>query len=134
MLSGEVAAGRAHGPVSAFGGGRRDLLSKFVRRNRWPVAFASTALLGLTVALIAVLVANARAEDARLRAEARFDDVRALAKILLFDAYDAIDAVPGTTRSEEHTYELQSLMRISYAVFCLKNKINTIHHSPHNQT
>src|SRR3546814_9482984 len=25
-------------------------------------------------------------------------------------------------RSEEHTYELQSLMRISYAVFCLKNK------------
>src|SRR3546814_8392374 len=25
-------------------------------------------------------------------------------------------------RSEEHTYELKSLMRISYAVFCLKNK------------
>src|SRR3546814_10305059 len=30
------------------------------------------------------------------------------------------------TRSEEHTSELQSLMRISYAVFCLKKK-NTIH-------
>src|SRR3546814_8236841 len=28
----------------------------------------------------------------------------------------------GTTRSEEHTSELQSLMRISYAVFCLKQK------------
>src|SRR3546814_6362915 len=28
------------------------------------------------------------------------------------------------TRSEEHTSELQSLMRISYAVFSLKNKIN----------
>src|SRR3546814_790867 len=28
-------------------------------------------------------------------------------------------------RSEEHTSELQSLMRISYAVFCLKTKINT---------
>src|SRR3546814_3044963 len=27
-------------------------------------------------------------------------------------------------RSEEHTYELQSLMRISYAVFCLNKKIN----------
>src|SRR3546814_1234214 len=26
------------------------------------------------------------------------------------------------SRSEEHTYELQSLMRISYAVFCLKKK------------
>src|SRR3546814_8475864 len=29
-------------------------------------------------------------------------------------------------RSEEHTSELQSLMRISYAVFCLKKKNNTI--------
>src|SRR3546814_3981008 len=29
-------------------------------------------------------------------------------------------------RSEEHTSELQSLMRISYAVFCLKNKIKHI--------
>src|SRR3546814_8832261 len=29
-------------------------------------------------------------------------------------------------RSEEHTSELQSLMRISYAVFCLKNKKNKI--------
>src|SRR3546814_3699316 len=29
----------------------------------------------------------------------------------------------ATLRSEEHTSELQSLMRISYAVFCLKKKI-----------
>src|SRR3546814_5380662 len=29
---------------------------------------------------------------------------------------------PGDHRSEEHTSELQSLMRISYAVFCLTNK------------
>src|SRR3546814_2478944 len=35
-----------------------------------------------------------------------------------------------SARSEEHTSELQSLMRISYAVFCLKKKIkpNTKHH------
>src|SRR3546814_4845675 len=30
-------------------------------------------------------------------------------------------------RSEEHTSELQSLMRISYAVFCLKKKLNIAH-------
>src|SRR3546814_4386669 len=30
-------------------------------------------------------------------------------------------------RSEEHTSELQSLMRISYAVFCLKKKTYTMH-------
>src|SRR3546814_1375885 len=35
---------------------------------------------------------------------------------------------PGLARSEEHTSELQSLMRISYAVFCLKKKkIYTCH-------
>src|SRR3546814_946146 len=31
-------------------------------------------------------------------------------------------------RSEEHTSELQSLMRISYAVFCLKKKNRKTHH------
>src|SRR3546814_4804809 len=45
------------------------------------------------------------------------------------DAFDTVQfyAANGTswrikTRSEEHTSELQSLMRISYAVFCLKKK------------
>src|SRR3546814_6984922 len=35
--------------------------------------------------------------------------------------------VGGLSRSEEHTSELQSLMRISYAVFCLKKKNLLIH-------
>src|SRR3546814_9849104 len=35
-------------------------------------------------------------------------------------------------KSEEHTSELQSLMRISYAVFCLKKKNNLTPNSPHN--
>src|SRR3546814_2209437 len=34
-------------------------------------------------------------------------------------------------RSEEHTSELQSLMRISYAVFCLKKKIIILQHHSH---
>src|SRR3546814_9673235 len=33
----------------------------------------------------------------------------------------------STPRSEEHTSELQSLMRISYAVFCVKKKTNQQH-------
>src|SRR3546814_1246502 len=36
-------------------------------------------------------------------------------------------------RSEEHTSELQSLMRISYAVFCLKKK-KIKHHTTNNNT
>src|SRR3546814_7282548 len=35
------------------------------------------------------------------------------------------DCSPAVIRSEEHTSELQSLMRISYAVFCLKKKMLT---------
>src|SRR3546814_2776680 len=34
---------------------------------------------------------------------------------------------PSETRSEEHTSELQSLMRNSYAVFCLNKKKNKLH-------
>src|SRR3546814_998055 len=34
--------------------------------------------------------------------------------------HPALDVVPPPPRSEEHTSELQSLMRTSYAVFCLK--------------
>src|SRR3546814_8013274 len=37
-------------------------------------------------------------------------------------------------RSEEHTSELQSLMRISYAVFCLKKKIKRTHKHNYKKT
>src|SRR3546814_7376199 len=39
-----------------------------------------------------------------------------------------------STRSEEHTSELQSLMRISYAVFCLKKKTTQNTHTQTNLT
>src|SRR3546814_5755843 len=45
-------------------------------------------------------------------------------------------SIPGfdlIVRSEEHTSELQSLMRISYAVFCLKKKNKKQHQSNSNQ-
>src|SRR3546814_2502986 len=42
--------------------------------------------------------------------------------------------IRSSSRSEEHTSELQSLMRISYAVFCLKKKKihNNYHHTTHH--
>src|SRR3546814_9546245 len=51
--------------------------------------------------------------------------------VLVYTVLGGMEAVIWTevvqailmTRSEEHTSELQSLMRISYAVFCLKKKI-----------
>src|SRR3546814_2827347 len=53
----------------------------------------------------------------------------------LSDAVNPAHTAASFARSEEHTSELQSLMRISYAVFCLKkkNSINKIH-TRHCQT
>src|SRR3546814_8582870 len=42
--------------------------------------------------------------------------------VQLIDLHGIFVSNPGWARSEEHTSELQSLMRISYAVFCLKKK------------
>src|SRR3546814_7581514 len=46
--------------------------------------------------------------------------------VLLPADFDKAREGASRFRSEEHTSELQSLMRISYAVFCLKNKIKQI--------
>src|SRR3546814_9408895 len=50
---------------------------------------------------------------------------RTFSRTLLIGAHDPAFA-DRLRRSEEHTSELQSLMRISYAVFCLKNKTQTL--------
>src|SRR3546814_5939563 len=75
-----------------------------------------------------------------------FDDRQALAKTglsvdeprhqaLRIDLLERFaQLLPSTQRSEEHTSELQSLMRISYAVFCLKKKKSnnsTTTHTPY---
>src|SRR3546814_2122590 len=47
-------------------------------------------------------------------------------RIGIFDTgIEVTSKPPSRIRSEEHTSELQSLMRSSYAVFCLKQKTNT---------
>src|SRR3546814_4937636 len=53
-------------------------------------------------------------------------DVIVMVGLAMSIACLGIDIGPVPGRSEEHTSELQSLMRISYAVFCLKKKTNQI--------
>src|SRR3546814_6239386 len=55
---------------------------------------------------------------AKLCACARLAEARSL--LITMDAGKAGGRAQAETRSEEHTSELQSLMRTSYAVFCLK--------------
>src|SRR3546814_1070635 len=67
------------------------------------------------------------------RGDARFDEQFVAERHNLHDLFARIHiAAQGVDRSEEHTSELQSLMRISYAVFCLKKK-NTKQSKQHNQ-
>src|SRR3546814_2350116 len=53
------------------------------------------------------------------------DEVRALLTLVDGGDYTCGEVHEMTLRSEEHTSELQSLMRISYAVFCLNKKNHT---------
>src|SRR3546814_5415399 len=60
-------------------------------------------------------------DDADDDAQAHLDPAADLDHPVMQDAV-GLRVVEGGRRSEEHTSELQSLMRISYAVFCLKKK------------
>src|SRR3546814_1048810 len=68
-----------------------------------------------------VIEAKEQSRDRRLARPRRPDDRQRLARA--DREADAVQYRPVRfVRSEEHTSELQSLMRISYAVFCLKKK------------
>src|SRR3546814_7080868 len=71
------------------------------------------------------VVARQRQQDFALAL--RVDDFlrRELIIFLVRQQHDIHGFGKGHHRSEEHTSELQSLMRISYAVFCLKKKKST---------
>src|SRR3546814_7653826 len=58
----------------------------------------------------------------RLGGQPRKEEVIRMARV--------VPRVEVSSRSEEHTSELQSLMRISYAVFCLKKKITYATQTP----
>src|SRR3546814_5684374 len=66
----------------------------------------------------------ARTDDGEVRFWACPDNVHRDGILSL----STVPAGPLITRSEEHTSELQSLMRISYAVFCLTQKNRTCTH------
>src|SRR3546814_3239999 len=74
-------------------------------------------------------VCSAQVESYIASANSRLANYRrslanARARFAQLTGHPAPDALGRAKRSEEHTSELQSLMRISYAVFCLKKKRN----------
>lgn len=89
------ASGRA---VEARGGGLYTV-GKFIRRRRLAVGASALAAFGVVAALIVTSTLYARAEAERREADARFAQVRELANFMLFDLYDQLEAIPGTTKA-----------------------------------
>src|SRR3546814_8576353 len=111
---------------------RTDTLFPYTTLFRSQAAFGQVLLRAVEHApqVAAVVVMAARHQDLRFR------DGRGLVLVVLQRQRSAGEHFrfpgiegDGAHRSEEHTSELQSLMRISYAVFCLKT--TNIHE--HNQ-
>jgi non-specific serine/threonine protein kinase/serine/threonine-protein kinase len=96
-LAEDVARHRASYPVHARGRTAAYATRLFMRRHRGAIAAATLLAAVVVGGVVAVLWQASLAAEARGRAERRFNDVRALAGSFIFDVYDAIDDVPGTT-------------------------------------
>src|SRR3546814_4018702 len=117
-MCGRVASPTPTMPISS--------LSISVTETSGPSSFASALALihpavpppSTTMRIVPLPLIARRSAGARRRRGPAFHLFQFLALRLLDEASDQEEA----DRSEEHTSELQSLMRISYAVFCLKKK------------
>src|SRR3546814_4053499 len=82
-------------------------------------------LRSLTFGVLTAAIVFGGTPDADAKRKPKADEAQAVAPIDLAALEEAIAAglrQSAVERSEEHTSELQSLMRISYAVFCLKKQ------------
>src|SRR3546814_6351073 len=96
--------------------------------------FRSEALLGITDVLPVVIVVRTH-ENSPSPVDRGIREVYHLAAREAMRRGELDRLAQGLDlRSEEHTSELQSLMRISYAVFCLKTKTRTIIYHTHRAT
>src|SRR3546814_9896535 len=107
------------GAVSGDGGDRNRPSANPSRRREGSFVAANPFMPGLRVR-----------EDGWTAARTR----RFLAVLAQSGCVSDAERVAGMSRSEEHTSELQSLMRIAYAVFCLKKKQKSmIYHKLYTQ-
>lgn len=96
-LANELRAWRDGYPVGAFKGGKRYAFGKFIGRHRKATLASIAAVVLLLGAFAGTSVAWWLADSARAAEARRFEDVRALAKYLLFDLNEQLRVVPGNT-------------------------------------
>ncbi|HEV2747843.1 MAG TPA: protein kinase [Allosphingosinicella sp.] len=90
---------RSCSPVLARRGGRRYRAVRFIARHRRGVALTMLTMIGLLAATTISAAMYFRAERAHGEAERRFQEVRGLARFMLFDLYDELRNAPGTVRA-----------------------------------
>src|SRR3546814_10549269 len=103
-----------------------DLCRWKIRRERSMIAIFAALSAALAVGAGAFGAHGASSPDAAewLKTGGLYQLIHAVAALTIM-SFARGPAVLLLVRSEEHTSELQSLMRISYAVFCLKKKKKT---------
>jgi len=88
-------------PVLAHSGSFRYVARKFISRNKLAIATSLVVLL-LALAGVFAIVWQARvAQRERAKAQRRFEQVRSLAKSLMFDVHDSIKDLPGATAARK---------------------------------
>lgn len=98
-LNADVAAWGAKLPVAAMNGGRAYVARKFVARHWIGVTAAAAALLLIAGAFAATGYAYSVAERARAAEATRFNQLRDLARYMLFDLNDRLERVVGNTEA-----------------------------------
>jgi serine/threonine protein kinase len=86
-----------HEPVLARPASAAYRSGKFVKRHKFALAVASVFALMVLVGAVAIVREAQIARMQEARAERRFNDVRSLSNSLLFDVYDSIQNLPGST-------------------------------------
>src|SRR3546814_10106500 len=121
MVGLRAAPAQAQDLIAAYGGSRWTALRMVSVPSALPAVFAA-ARVSVPGALIGALIGEWLGSGQGLGSSM----IKAIPRYQYNELWASI-VVITVVRSEEHTSELQSLMRISYAVFCLKKKkINRI--------
>jgi non-specific serine/threonine protein kinase/serine/threonine-protein kinase len=88
-------------PVTARPDTIRYRAGKFIRRHRGPVAALTLAAVSLIAGIITTSWQARVANRERLRAERRFQELRGLARSVLFELHDSIVRLPGSTQTRQ---------------------------------
>ncbi len=84
-------------PVEAYQAGRGYVLRKFLKRQRVAAALTAAIVIALLGGMIATTIGFQRARVAQAAAEARLADTRDIANLMMFEVFDEVSRVPGTT-------------------------------------